>query len=290
MTSKKIPRVMAVGLSVLNPDFVVVFHAYSPNENDKIFAFPPREAEEEFEVPEPEDGERNFVILTAPERYLELRPWADNIYRLLVCGKSRLEQLLELDIPIIDAKVEDGRVVASISFEAADDLRNLIEEEAEPLRLGKGKKRKKGREKRRRKKAVVEQEEAVAETDSELLPILRDIQDQFDGEVLEFENAVLIPTVFRLIREMDRDEFKERCKWLESNGVDKKLCRTLYHYMERKRDRGEGGGLKLARAVQKYLTGKKKVGALASGYGLPVKDIRWVANAVRKLEAEAEAP
>lgn len=297
MTKKKIPRVMAVGLSVLNPDFVVVFHAYSPREDDKVYAYPPRQADEEggedFEVPEPEDGERNFVILTAPDRYQELRPWANRIYRLLICGKGQLDQLLDLDVPIIDAHVKNGRVVSSISFDTADDLHNLIEDEAQPLQLGQ--KRKKSRKKKRRKKATTpkekpeEQPEETDELDSELLPMLREIREQFDGEVVEFENAVLIPTVFRLIKEMDRAEFKERCKWLESNGIDKHLCRQLYRYMERKRDRGEGGGLKLSRAVQKYLTGEKKVDALVRSYGLPARDIRWVANAVRKLEADAEA-
>lgn len=288
MTKKKkskIRRVSAVGLAAMNPNFVVVFHIHSPNEGGKVFVYPPDGDDvADFKLPKQTDDSRNYVILTAPERYQELYRHAKRIHRLLICGKGQVDYLLSIGAPIIDAEMKNGKIVRSLSFKTTDELRRIIEEDAGLIKL-----RRDGKQPKKttttKSKSSPKSASATAVEVSELLPILKDIKSDFSGDGEDYQNAVLIPTILRIIRDMDRAEFKQQCKLLEEEGVSKKLCGRLYNFLEKKWE--IGGGKRLSKAVRSYLDAKKpsKIGVLAKKHGVSQKDLNWVLKAVRKLEA-----
>lgn len=289
----KVRRVQAVGFATLNPNFVVVFQSYSPNKGDKVFAYPPENSEEEFKLPKQTDDARNFVILLAPEKYHELYRHAKRIHRLLICGRGQVQQLLDTGVPIVDAEIKNGKVTKSLSFRTVDDLRQIIDEDASPLKIPAVKtkksvsvieKPKKVKKKPTKKKKSKKKTSATAEA-PELLPLLKEIKADFDGDAVDYQNAVLIPIILRLLKDMDRNEFKDQCKLLEENVENTKLCKKLYSFLEKKYT--VGGGRKLSLATRKYVDEDEQyeIEELAEKYGLSAKDLKWSIKAVRKLEA-----
>jgi len=283
----KVRKVHAVGLATMKPTFVVVFHIHSPNTGGKVFVYPPEGEEEEFKLPKQTDESRNYVILTAPEKYHELYRHAKRIHRLLICGKGQPEQLLSLGVPIIDAEMKNNKVVRSLSFKTADELRNIIEEDAVLIKITPRKSHKKQTTIKPRKKQSKNKNATIPEKTEapELLPILKEIKSSFSGDNIEYQDAVLIPIILRIIKDMDRSEFKEHCKLLEENVENTELCKKLYTFLEKKWD--VGGGRRLSKAARLYLDAKKpkKISALSKKYNLSSKDLTWVVKAVRKLEA-----
>ena len=291
MTKKKkskVRKVYAVGLAAMNPNFVVVFHIHSPKKGDKVFAYPPDNEDEEFHLPKQTDDSKNYVILTAPEKYHELYRHAKRIYRLLICGKGQIDQLLSIGVPIIDAEIKNGKVIRSLSFKTTEELQRIIEEDADLIKIvpknisSKSFPSKKPVEKQPKKKSTTSSKKSKA---PDLLSILKEIKGSFSGDNVEYQDAVLIPTILRIIRDMNRDEFKEHCKLLEENVENKKLCRKLYAFSEKKWD--VGGGRRLSKASRLCLNSKKpkKIEVVAKKYNLSKKDLKWVLNAVKKLEA-----
>jgi hypothetical protein len=271
---KKIPRVKAVGISVYDPIVLVTFGTYSSNPDDSVFIYPKKD-ESDLVVEAPKEGIKNYMILKTIGRALDLRPFADHIYRLIVLGRPA--ELEEYGIPVIDTEIKDGRIHKPLTLTAAD-LQKRIEENAVVLKL--------------KKTGVVgppPSEEEVPEEpivdDDSLLGFLFSLKDKFSGDKLQFENQVTIPTIFRLIREINRDEFKLVCRKLKKWGIEKEDRRAFYRYVEGI----DGTGGALGKAARRFLWPKKKtkkvsLNRLAARYEVNEKDLKFVILGTQKLQ------
>lgn len=274
---RPIPRVKAVGISVYNPVVLVTYGTYSPDIEDNVTIYP-KKGEEEFTLEESSDGHKNFVVLKAVGRALDLRPYADRIHRVIVIGSPA--ELSEYGIPVIDAEVKDGRIHKPLTLSGAE-IQDRIENRAVTLKL--------------KKTGIVgpppaeEEEEpeesAPAAEDGTLLGWLLDLQDKFTGSKVEFENQVTIPTILRLIEELERSAFKTACKRLGKWGIEKDDRRAFYRFVEGI----EGGGRAVGEAARSYLwpdkgAKKRSLEKLAAHHSVSHRDVKLVVLGTKKLQ------
>jgi hypothetical protein len=280
---KKIPRVGCVGFASFNPQVIVVFTAYSSNPNDRVYYY--RSANrDEWDVPDPEheDG-KSYVILTEPEKITDLRPHTKKIHRLLVFGTPG--QLQELGIPIVDVKVDETGKVAQIEECTIKEIQGRIEEDAVTIKLRKdGVKKKK---KKSKKKEVAEADASQSEdpeNEKRLLEYLKDLDKEFSGSKVDFENIVMIPMLLRFCREEKRKAFKNSCLEMTEYGIDEETASNFIEFVEARVNT-------LGKAARKILWPKnpekvpssKKVG---TKYGVDPRDVKLIVHGVRRLSDE----
>lgn len=288
----KIKKLRAVGFASYKPMLFVVFGTYSTNKRDPVFLFPPKKEGEEFTLPD-QDGPRNYVMVTAAERLRELKSWSSKIYRVMVFAKP--EELEKLDIPILDAETQDGRIVRILE-QSPDELRERIEKEARLISfkrmLPKPKPKPKPIPKARVSTKVSPKPTSAVEAaqvdpppadDPKLIAWLKQLRDQFSGSKVEFEDQVLLPSLFRLARQISKAELRKSLKVVGKKGIDSKELKRFRQFLERK---GEPG-YRLGQAVRAYLKAdpKPKIGKLAKQYGQSVLDIRLTIIGLRKFHA-----
>lgn len=302
---KKIAKVRAIGFGNYNPKVLVVFTAYSDRPADRIFMYHPDE-EGNWDLPEDESPEqRNFVIVTAIERLLDLKPYAKRIHRLLVFAKP--DELVRLGIPTVDVVVDERGRVSKIEEQDLDTVRGKIENDAVVLRLSKkylipsdevsynpGKSSKKAvaeelpKKKLKKKKAkkVAEpiEEPAEEEIPDSLIGYLTWFNDKFSDKVA-FENAIMIPTLLRLCKQIEKDEFKESCGTMPKHGVPKKWSKAFYKFIEASLPT-------LGKASRKLIFPKKgknpSAAKLADKYGVSLRDLKLVALGFERLQTLVE--
>lgn len=279
---KKIPRVPAVGFCFINPEVLVIFHAYSIDQTARSYVYPPRLEGKEFKIQD-DENESACVLLTAPQRILDLRPYAASIDRLLVFSIGKPEVLLDMGIPILDAVVENGKIVESIT-QSMDDLRYRIEEDAVVLKLSKKGARAAVPRTPEPEPEPEEEAEPSHVSDSILISKLKFIKSNFDGNSVEFEDHVLIPTMLRLIREIKRPKFKSACAALRDFGIPKDTYVGLFNFIEGI----DGNGNDVGKAVRRYLwpdeeRPRPKIKELAEHYDVSPKDVKFVVLSTKEL-------
>lgn len=282
---RPIPKVAAVGFASYNPQVLVVFTAYSPDPNDRIYMY--KEGEElEFAS---DDGQKNYVILTAPERILDLRPYADRIHRLLVFGTP--DQLSKLGLPILDVEIDDNGKISRVAERELNDLRNDIDQKAIIVKLKKAgvKAKPKKQEPEKSKKKIKAKQVAEDSSDQEaenLIDRLRRIQSTFSGDKVDFENVVLFPTFLRLCKQIKKSEFLETCDEMLDFEVDEDEVTSLKDFVLHHQKT-------LGKAARKILWPKDpdkgySIKKAAAKYNVNPKDVKLIVLGVKQLQETTE--
>jgi hypothetical protein len=118
--------------------------------------------------------------------------------------------------------------------------------------------------------------------------MLLDLQAKFDGTKVEFENQVTIPTLLRLIQELDKGDFKTACKRLKRWGIEKGVRRALYRFVEGMDD---APGEALGEAARIYIwpeddESQPSLKKLARQFDVSLRDLKFIVVATEKLQDE----
>jgi hypothetical protein len=206
---------------------------------------------------------------------------------------AKPEELVALGVPILDVDLQDGKIVRILEH-SPEDMRQRIEAEAKLLSFKAmahptKKKATQAKAKPKEETPVPKPKEAAPaevdpeEGDPEFISRLKGIRDQFTGTKVEFEDLVLLPAIFRMVRQISKAEFQKALRVVSRKGVPKKDIKKFRLFLETK---GEVG-YRLGQALRAYVSAdtKPKISKLAKQYDQSLLDIKLAIIGLRKFHA-----
>ncbi len=266
----------AVGFGFFSPEVVVMF---ANHEKSCVHVYPTKNGRQL----DLSDEREHLILLRSLDKKHTLAEVGEDIHRLLLFGKP--EELLALNVPLLDATVDDDGKVIPLHKQSREEMLSRIETEAVDLPL----------EAPAARTTVTPKKEAVKEGNKEenisFVARLRALRSEVKkaGNNINFVADVGMPAVLRIMDDYSRELFKESCKKMVlEGGVSVDFARDVYRWIE-----GLGhtvSGLTLGSAVDKFLYSEDEADSdtkkLAQRFGVDPQDIEFVAQSYQQLLKE----